>query len=82
MSNAAIDPAMFAIKHMTQQSGGPCAVCRKPTDPSTTGVGVFLANSYDPVCDQCAIDHAPTLAALVTMYHTIGGIYVRNINQA
>lgn len=78
MSNSTIEPSMFAIKYNTQQAGGPCAVCGRATDPSTAGVGVFLANSFDPVCDQCGMTHVPTLAALVAMYHTIGGLYVRD----
>lgn len=77
MSNSMIEPGMFAIKYTNQQVAGPCAVCGGVTEPSAN-IAIFLANSFDPVCDQCGITHAPTLAALVTMYHTIGGLYVRD----
>lgn len=77
MSISTIEPGMFAIKYNHQQFAGPCAVCGGATEPSA-GVAIFLANSFDPVCDRCGITHAPTLAALVTMYHTIGGLYIRD----
>lgn len=77
MSNSMIEPAMFAIKYNNHQVARPCAVCGGVAEPSA-GVAIFLANSFDPVCDRCGITHAPTLAALVTMYHTIGGLYRRD----
>lgn len=81
MSNSALEPGMFAIKYNNQRVSGPCAVCGNTTDPSTTGVGIYLANSFDPVCDRCGMTYVPTLATLVAMYHTIGGLYIRDMGH-
>ena len=81
MGSSTLEPAMFAIKYTTQQDAGRCAVCGRNIE-AAAGVGLFMANSFDPVCEPCGITHAPTLAALVTMYHTIGGLYIRDTGSS
>jgi hypothetical protein len=56
----------LAIKLNEESSEYECAVCGDKR-VSAGGPGLFLADTWDPVCDECGREHAPLLAALIDL---------------
>jgi hypothetical protein len=50
----------LALKFNNADCKEPCALCGRLTHPQV-GWEVFLRDSFDPVCDDCARHHAPGL---------------------
>ncbi|GEM_PF-2105588 len=60
------EPLELAIKLNDEATEYECAVCG---DERTSAVGpeLFLADTWDLVCDECGRKHAPPLAALIDL---------------
>ena len=56
----------LAIKLNEESSEYECAVCGAKRT-SAAGPELFLADTWDIVCDACGRDHAPLLAALIDL---------------
>lgn len=56
----------LAIKLNEESSEYECAVCGAKRI-SAEGPELFLADTWDIVCDACGRDHAPLLAALIDL---------------
>ena len=62
--------ANLAIKYNNCSSAEPCALCGRTVDQDV-GLALFMADSYEQVCDACAATHAPELLQLLTLHRTM-----------
>jgi hypothetical protein len=47
-------------------TSGPCAACGRPAQ-APIGTQLVLADTFEPVCQDCGRQHAPSLVALVQL---------------
>ncbi len=59
-----VDPTGIAIKYNNLSSAEPCAICGRVVDQDV-GPALFLASTYDQVCESCGEQYAPELAAML-----------------
>ncbi len=57
------DDKGLAIKLNNIITNNPCVICDARTDQ--TGIDLFLADTWKPVCMECGVKHAPELTALL-----------------
>jgi hypothetical protein len=58
--------AHLTIQLHPEASSEPCGLCGRRTTP-VVGPRLFLAESFDVVCQECGRKHAPSLVALLDL---------------
>jgi hypothetical protein len=57
----------LVLKYNNAAVNGGCPLCGNRTDPGIP-FAIFLEGTWDDVCDQCAMQHAPWLVLLIQMW--------------
>ena len=60
-------PIKLAIKDNNTAKQAPCGVCNEMFEPDW-GLALFMADSYNPVCDKCGAKHSTELNRLLAVY--------------
>lgn len=64
----------LALKDNNTSIDEPCAICGKMFEPDW-GVAMFLANSYEVICDGCGKQHDPNLYRLLEIHRSFKTVY-------